>query len=69
MPPTYNLPARMTEIEQKVLAALASRPGTKDSELADSAGIARSTFSAAKKRLAEKGMFREFYVPDLLCFG
>ncbi len=69
MPPPDRTLARMTEIEQKVLAAMAYNPGTKDSVLADAEDIARSSFSAAKKRLAAKGMFREIFVPDLLRFG
>jgi len=62
-------PVRMTGIEGQVLAAISTSPGEKDSALADAAGISRSTFSAARKRLLERGVFREIYVPDLMRFG
>jgi len=60
---------KITRTEGKVLASLAAHPDRRDGALADMAGIPRSSFSAARKRLLEKGVFREIHVPDFMRFG
>jgi predicted transcriptional regulator len=59
----------MTELERRILTALVAFPGERDAHLADRLDIPRSSFSAARKRLLQRGVFREIYVPDFLELG